>query len=292
MKPLSTDDLNRIREIVAGRWTSIGISTYGQGSSAVTIPEIQRLIQLGYLAQETAERVDVIADGYLFGFMRRRLEQAGENADTITPERFYNIIEKQPMPLSNAQLKSIEYAKKWSGQYVKTIADRASSRVIARLATADKDWQMLEAKQIVSQKTAEAIEKHWSPHNLANMLRKETGDALMDWDKIATVEIQTATENGYADDLIETFGNDVLVAKVVNADACQFCKQLYLDANGNPKIFKLSDLMKNGDNVGKKKQQWRATLGPIHNWCMCTLIYVPENFAFNEDGILMPVKKA
>jgi hypothetical protein len=290
MNPLTSKDLARIREIVNGRWTSIGIDTFGMEATIASYPEIERLVTLGYLAQEAAERIDVLADAYVFGYMRRKMEQEGVNVEKITLDEFHAILEKNPMPLPQARINAIEYAKKWGGQYVRSVAERAAGRTISSLADIDKDLDLTE--NFVGEATANAIEKRISADSLAKLLRAETGDNLTDWDRVAITEIQDVTERGYADELIATFGEDVLVAKVVNPDACKYCKKLYLDENGQPKIFKLKDMMKHGDNVGLKKEQWKAVVGPVHPWCHCVLMYVPEGFAFNESGELRPIKPA
>lgn len=283
MKPLSTLDLNRIREIVSDHWVSIGITTYGVEHTTATREAIHRMVVEGLLTQEAAATVDVVKDAYLFGFMRRRLQQAGLNVESMTSDQFYNIVNTSPMPLPQAKINAIEYAKKWGGQYVRNMADRSSANIVRKLAEMDDDANQM---KFVGEKTAQAIENRWSSRQLSNMLREETGNALQDWDRVAITEIQNANENGYADELVQTFGEDVLVAKVVNADACAECKRLYLDSDGQPKIFRLKDLQTNGDNIGKKRAQWVATLGVIHPGCYCRLIYVPKGFKFNDRGEL------
>jgi len=287
MKPLTTDDLNVIRQIVSDNWVSIGITTYGVEHTAATRDAIHRMVTGGILTQEAGAAVDLVKDAYVFGFMRRRLEQEGVKIENLTTDQFHNILNTTPMPLPQAKINAIEYAKKWGGQYVQNMADRSAAGVVRKLAEFDGDVRQME---FVGKRTAEAIKNRWSPRQLSNMLREETGNALQDWDRVAVTEIQNANENGYADELINTFGEDVLVAKLTNPDACPECKKLYTDPEtGRPKIFRLAELKANGDNIGRKRSQWVATLGVIHPRCFCTLIYVPKGFGFDERNELSPL---
>jgi len=290
MKPLNSAEIDTIRNIVNGHWTSLGISTYGAENVGDIHPEIQQLIQRGVITHQAAALLDPVADAYIFGFLRRKLEQSGVDVKELSLDEFHGMLQRDPIPLSDAENASIAFAKKWGGQYARTVAERAAGRAVAKLAEIDTESFLADQKgNFIGESTAEALKDRWSPDSLAARLRAESGDNITDWDRVAATEIQNAVENGTADDIQQSFGGDPLVAKEVNPTACEYCKKVYLDDRGFPKIFKLSELRANGDNIGKKKENWLPVVGVVHPWCACTLIYIPQGFGFNDAGELTKI---
>lgn len=69
---------------------------------------------------------------------------------------------------------------------------------------------------------------------------------------------------------------DIKVYKTVINDSklCNWCSEFYLNVDGTPKIYKLSDLQANGINDPSNKRTWRAVVGKTHPKCRCQLHYV------------------
>jgi hypothetical protein len=109
--------------------------------------------------------------------------------------------------------------------------------------------------------------------------------------RLAATEMQFAREEGAAHELQRGRDpKDVRVAKMPTPDACKDCVRLHLtDGKGSaPRIFKLSELQANGTNVGRNRQAWEATVGPVHPWCECALLEVPDGWGFDEHGAMVP----
>lgn len=66
---------------------------------------------------------------------------------------------------------------------------------------------------------------------------------------------------------------------------CKYCQQLYTTGGvgTKPRIFKLIDLIANGDNIGLKSKDWKPTLGPIHPFCRCNMRYIPKSYVWNDE---------
>lgn len=73
--------------------------------------------------------------------------------------------------------------------------------------------------------------------------------------------------------------------KLVWSGNCKHCVRLYLTSGigSEPKIFKLSELIANGSNIGKKVADWKPTLDPIHPYCRCNLMYLSNSLNFKWD---------
>lgn len=72
--------------------------------------------------------------------------------------------------------------------------------------------------------------------------------------------------------------SDPIVYKVPIQDEklCPNCRKAYLNSDGNPRLFRLSELVANGTNIGKKPNAWLPTLGMMHPHCRCLLQYFEE----------------
>lgn len=55
---------------------------------------------------------------------------------------------------------------------------------------------------------------------------------------------------------------------------CSSCKQAYLNSDGSPRIYLVSQLEGYGSNIGKKQIDWKPTLSPLHPHCRCLLQFL------------------
>lgn len=114
-------------------------------------------------------------------------------------------------------------------------------------------------------------------------------DKLPSWNNNINASIsyltQTTFERGKIDKIIETYGEDKLVYKMPLPGACKYCIAAYLinGVGSRPRIFKISELVANGDNIGRKPVDWLPVLGAMHPSCRCTLHYLPDNVEWDEE---------
>lgn len=66
---------------------------------------------------------------------------------------------------------------------------------------------------------------------------------------------------------------------------CRHCIRLYLTGGigSQPKIFKISDLIANGDNIGVKVNDWKPVVSSTHPHCRCTLRSLPIGYKWDEE---------
>jgi len=115
-----------------------------------------------------------------------------------------------------------------------------------------------------------------------------------EWFGLALHEMNISKQNGKIAAIVDKIdiykggnGKDSLVTIVLDINACSDCKKLYLDSEtGNPKIFKLRELINNtGTNWGSKwRDKVKPVIPPLHPNCMCSIKYVPHGFGWNEKG--------
>jgi hypothetical protein len=127
---------------------------------------------------------------------------------------------------------------------------------------------------------------------VARELAEKTGEYKRNWHRVAVTELHAARQNGTVAAILNKIdvyayadGEDSQVSVVPEATACADCRRLYLDKQGNPRIFKLSDLLSNsGTNyIRPWRHNAQAVVPPLHPNCYCRIRYVPGGWGW-EDG--------
>lgn len=158
----------------------------------------------------------------------------------------------------------------------------------ARLTRTTTDYLKYKMNLIDTVFPNEKMPNNW----YASELRKVTKDSRQDWDMVIRSELMNNRLEGEAKALLDgtsPYSNkkgETLVFKRPNPDACKHCKRLYLEKDGiTPKVFKLTDLMANGNNIGLKVADWKPTLGIVHPHCQCQLSVMPDNMEFKNGEL-------
>lgn len=142
--------------------------------------------------------------------------------------------------------------------------------------------------EIVREIVAEGVAGGLSSKEVARKLRNATEDFSRNWQRIAATELRGAYNDGAAIFAVQVYGKDeAKVARVPNAGHCEWCAGVFLDTSGNPIIFKVSDLVDNGTNAGRKRADWQPTLWPIHPNCRCDTQVVPPGYTFDNKWSLV-----
>lgn len=123
-----------------------------------------------------------------------------------------------------------------------------------------------------------------SREEIAREIAHKTGDWNRNFKRIVYFISHSAFDEGRALAFEKEYGEDVLVWKQIFNGACKICVKLYteLGSTSKPKIFKLSDLKKNGTNIGKKQSDWNPIIGATHPHCRCVLREYNSRFNWND----------
>ena len=71
---------------------------------------------------------------------------------------------------------------------------------------------------------------------------------------------------------------------VKDAKTCKWCRRFYNDKDESPKLYKLSTLLSNGSNYGKKTDSWQPVVGATHPSERCSqMIELKPEFRLLED---------
>lgn len=276
---LTDAQLHEIRQIIADHHAAFVVNTISP--EAVESAVLERLKALGLVDVQ----FNAIEDAYLLG----RVVEAVEDPKVInmSHQQLQEYLKANPIPLSPVERRAVQVAQHTAAQYAVGLGRRVDMDTGATILSEDQALAN-RMRDSVRTATAESVARRESAAKLKSKLGWETKDWARDWDRIAITEMHNAHQRGQADMIAQRHGGGARVAKRVMPDACPHCVRLYVGPDGHPRIFKLSELEKNGTNFKKKVNDWKPVLGAVHPHCQCQLVRIPDGWGFAEDGALVP----
>jgi F0F1-type ATP synthase delta subunit len=275
-------------------------------------------IGLGFTANETTQKqwqkIGIKTPDIHLEEWIKHAYVAGRLADLLNDNSTFEEMMKlaKKLPLSRMDKLIIQMAQQNAAQFIKGYAEKAGN-----LATQVALDQQKKAINFIVQQyfagnlkrepvgdngftASELKEAHRviSWRQLASELRnrfKQT-DLVRDWERVAFTETRYATNLGrLMNAQIEGGGNpeEIYVYYHVLPTACASCKELYLNRDGTPKRFKLSEILANvletgGMNVGRKasaigqKDGWIPNAS-THPNCHCYPVRVKEGYTHADE---------
>lgn len=254
---------------------------------------IAEQLGLNYLSQNdknilTAAGIDLtkytnsqgqIEHAYLFGLLSEAL--GDKRAKNMTYAQFQKFIKSGNfIPLTEDEEFALEQLKNRAYTDLNSLGNRiatGTSNIIIRA----NQTQQNKLRNIVKKKAITAVEHRQTAAKLASELGHATDDWERDWLRISYYLLHSAYNTGRAKSIFKAHGEDAEVWFDVLEKACVHCRELYLtdpdDIDSEPIVFKLKDIIANGNNIGRKVKDWKATLDPIHPYCRCTIKFKEPN---------------
>ncbi len=215
-----------------------------------------------------------LLDAYKFGKIQHILGQ--KTARTMSYERFKKFLSMNPLPLSTIEVAAIRSVNKIASNYIaQTLSERVKTNLTATVYDVEREMVADALRDVLPTN----IKRRESLNKLASKLREQVKGYDDDFLRIAHTEKHNAMQAGVASEMYK-IDPDIDVVKIPAADACKYCKALFLNKDGTLKVFKLKDIA-NNSNVGKKRAQWKPTQGTVHPWCGCQLARIPKGFWWN-----------
>lgn len=227
----------------------------------------------------------IIEHAFLFGIL----------ADAIGDDRAkkmnYNSFKKflasgNFIPLTDEEEFALQQVKNRAYTDITNLGNRmrgAFSNSVIR----NNQQQSLMVQKVIRDKTIEAVELRSGARTLASELANVSKDWEVDWLRIAYYLTHEAFNIGRSQNILKNHGADAEVYFDVFPEACHTCKELFLedpeDPDSKPIIYKLSDLIANGNNIGRKAEDRLPTISPIHPYCRCIINYKEANLGWDEE---------
>lgn len=258
---ISKRTIQRIRDIIDKHYSSLSLRLLGQQNLPREI--LEKLAGQGI---DVANDQSIPEKVYLHNWHNRH---AGPNS----PKSLGELNAQQaslPRPKGDAHQVSVEHLNSNFFHLVEQMKAKAASRIEGVIRDNNNDYKMNALQNLTRPDELDQIVKEATIGGLKRRLQDLSGDMNRDWARVAATETSNAIGLGAVDRIVSqnraTSANQIYVYRVVKNDGalCKYCRQFYLDSDGTPKVYKLSTLLSNGSNYGKKAAQWKPVAQATH----------------------------
>ena len=291
-KTLSKKQISDIESLI--RDTHFAFMVELGGTTAIDADDLRRIRDRGLVRDGGS--VGLLQRGYQFGLLSGGMGTGTESsAEAITPGSFIAYLNSEAGSLSAQDQRLVRDVTDHIETYVRAMGTQLEMRFQKALVEADKHLRRLR-QHVVERVVSEGAEHGDAVRNIAVRLKRAMKDARHEWDKVAATELHNLIQEGRAAAIKSKAGvANPRVYKQPKPDACQYCKILFLEADGTPRIFHLADLVANGSNIDRKANRpvligpaathWKPTLDSVHPFCQCELHHVPKGYAFEKGKL-------
>ncbi len=270
------------------------------GPKAISDQDLQSLKQSGLLPLGTTAAL--VQNSFILGILQSLLERGQWQG--LTYEELLQEAVRTHTPIEQLAIQAAELE---AGSALKRLFTDIAEGAYQQLAKVQHEViNEATIRGIIQDRVKLALLERKSYQQLASELAHtlET-DWRRDWRRVAETELQRAKVRGHVHAIVnkvdvykDSDGPDSRVSIVPAPDACEDCKHHYLEEDGNPKVFKLADLIAAGSNADPgvshkrsegKHHHWKTTLPPLHPRCGCNITIVPDGFHW-QAGKLRAIK--
>ena len=301
-EPLTTQQLRRLQLAINDRYGFIAAQLQSEGYQP---PEdlLERWKRLGLVSESVTtetfalgvpSELHFIRNAFLMGKMIQVVESGKGFAEVMEMARYAPILAPDLHAIAIAEQQTANYitnnaadlatrvGEAWAKQQAETVRDMAID--FHRRALTRTVLDEARKRELGIPTPARPVET-WQ--QFASELHRTMEDKARDWDRVAYYEITDAQKQGMAHALMADGDVDKPVYKMPLGTACAQCKHAYLLPDGKtPRVFKLSTLVRNATNIGRKPHPIRggkvalggredgaatmkAVAGLMHPWCAC-----------------------
>ena len=221
---------------------------------------------------------------FYFGKLSQALQD--ENTKKLTYNDFLKYLRRgQYEPLNEKEKAALKFVKNNAYGYIKGL-ESAVLKDVNSIILGESQKRRSAYEAIIKDAVKSAIMRKDTVRSVMSEIGNRTGDWQRNLGRIADTEMQRAFEYGRFEDIKRRQGEDARVYKEVFPLACRYCQKLYL-TNGvgsQPRLFTLAELEANGNNIGRKPEDYLPTIDPIHCWCRCILKFLPKGMNWDTEA--------
>jgi hypothetical protein len=287
MPVLTKEQIDKLSKIIQKHVTWITWRIFG--TDYVSDKEIDRLKAEGLLP------TDVQTSSIKYAFVLGKLESLLKEAEwkDLSWEDLKEAAEARHTEVEKLQIQASELS---AYTVLRGLEDDIRDRVFTDISNATQE-AIDEAyiKDVVKEEVKTGVEYSKTMSEVSEKLYQRTGDLKRDWNRVAITEMHAARQNGVVSAIVNKVdvykhgdGEDSQVSVVPDPRACDDCLRLYTEG-GNPKIFKLSELL--GNSGTNYIRPWRANakpvIPPLHPSCYCRLRYLPKGWGWENKKMVL-----
>jgi hypothetical protein len=232
---------------------------------------------------------------FLFGKLAASLK---DQASKIDYNDFLKYLRRgQFVPLNKAEENVLELLERRLKGSIDRQCNRVKQDIQNLLVERDLKWNLDQSfKDLVNKEVQTAFKENRSKQEIVLELGAKTENWERDLGRIAETEFQDIYQYGKLASYSERTedGEDFLVYKNVYAGACKSCISLYLSngAGSEPVLYKMSELIKNGTNIGRTQKEWLPVVGTTHCFCRCELEHYEKGDEWDRQKQVYTIPKS
>ena len=267
--------LQLIRNIIAKHYARLTLSVLGRNE--LTDNELSLLQSAGY---DISNRDSLLSLVYNHVFLN-------PTPGTESPTSLEDMRNEQATPGIKPEGSANTYVVAEADDNMKQLIVKLKQDVAARIENLIRENnQNFRLDSLANMERSDYMDhliKESSVGKLKQLLRDTAKDGNRDWSRIAVTEMSNLIGIGSLDRIITDNRHkdveDIYVYRIAVNDAatCKWCRKFYIDEDGSPKVYRLSHLMANGSNMGKKRDDWQPCVQATHpnERCSSTLELKP-----------------
>lgn len=265
--------------------------------------KILAITMLGQSVLSAAEKLDLESQGeditnddsvmdlaYNHNFLN---EEGGQIAPTSVGDMKSQQSAPGVKPRGEAHDYAIEHANENTAQLIEKMRQDVSTRIEGIIRETNNQYKSNALQNLNRTDQADELVKEGMVGQIKTRLRDTAKNVTRDWKRVAVTEVSNVIGIGSADRIVaknqDKNLDEVYVFRTVINDAklCKYCKKFYLDGDGSPKLYKLSTLLSNGSNYGKKTDSWNPVITATHPNERCSqIIELPPGYKVLPGGSL------
>lgn len=277
---ISKEKIKKIKEIIENGYKSLSISVLGK--KIFSESEIQKLKNKGFdISNETSLLELIYNHNYL------------NIVDKTTPKTIGEMKKQQSvaknLPKGTVNKYAIEHAEENTGQLFEKLSSKIATNIEGIIREGNNN---LKISALQNKEISESL-KEKTIGEIKTQLRDISQQSGRDFRRIAVTEtsnlIGTASADRIAQKNTDKNLDEVYSYRVIVQDhsTCLWCRRFYLDSDGTPKVYRLSTLLANGSNYGKKNSDWKPVVTATHPNERCSqVIEMPPGYQVVAGGRL------
>lgn len=253
------------------------------------------LLASGINLDQFKNKKGIVEHAFLFGVLAEAIGDS--RAEQMNYDQFKRFLASGKfIPLTEEEEFALQTVKNRAYTDITSLGNRMRTAVSNNILKNNQE-QAVMVRNMIRQKTIKATELRYGARNLAADFAETSKDWEVDWLRIAYYLTHEAFNSGRAQSILKEHGEDAEVYFDVYPGACKHCKELLLtdpeDVNSKPIVFKLKEIIANGNNIYRKVAEWKATISPIHPYCRCTINFKKPGFDWNPEtrAFTTPIKR-
>jgi hypothetical protein len=281
---ISKKTIEKIKEIIENKYASFTISMLG--SSVFSDKELKNL----GLSRKNLNNESLLALAYNHNFINQQ-------KTTASPTSISDMKAQQSapgvVPVGEAHDYTIEHLNENAAQLLSKLKENVASQIEGMIRESNNQFKFNSLQNLDRPDEVDDIIKQGMVSQIKQKLRDTSGDATRDWNRVAVTEVSNSVGLGATDAIVarnrDSKLDEVYVFRITVGDAkvCKFCNAFYVDTDGSPRVYRLSTLLSNGSNYGKKSSEWKPVSVATHPNERCAApLELPPGYKVLKGGTL------